>query len=80
VDSIAGLASGTLSTFVRHPIDTVKVRIQISSKATVSVSKAFKEIFISEGVRGFFRGIISMIVIRGPLISVSMTAYGFGKR
>lgn len=50
---ISGICAGIVSNVVSHPLDTVKVRMQIGSTETVRVIPTIKTIYKQEGVRNY---------------------------
>ena len=79
VDFTAGLFAGMTANFVSHPMDTMKARIQLSNE-TLTIRRAFGNIYHSEGVRGFYRGVMSPVLGRSPLAGVMWANLGFAKR
>ena len=75
VDMLSGSVAGIVSTFVAHPLDTVKVRFQISNSDKLTLRKCMSDIYRHEGVRGFFKGVLSPMLGRWPI-----TALLFGSR
>eukprot|EP00347_Sterkiella_histriomuscorum_P023306 403335153 len=66
---------------ISYPLDTVKVRIQLSKKSeNVKVVSVVYDIYMREGLRGFFKGVLSPILGRAPISAVLFTAQGFSKR
>lgn len=51
IDIISGICAGIVSNIVSHPLDTVKVRMQIGSTETVKIIPTIKTIYQREGVR-----------------------------
>ena len=52
IDAISGYCAGMVSSFVSHPIDTVKIRMQLQHHGpALKVIPTTKGIFINEGVR-----------------------------
>lgn len=61
---VAGLLSGVVNTCVGHPLDTIKVRLQCAkSNEKLSVATCVKGTFANEGVRGFYKGITSPLML-----------------
>ena len=48
---ISGICAGIVSNVVAHPLDTIKVRMQIGSTETVQIIPTIKTIYQAEGVR-----------------------------
>jgi len=60
---IAGMAAGVFTAMVLHPIDLVKVRLQVQDGRTRAVQyrgiqHAVATIWQQEGARGFYRGVV----------------------
>jgi solute carrier family 25 oxoglutarate transporter 11 len=64
---VIGGISGCTATFSIHPIDTVKVRIQVrgeeagmaakeGKKVNTSVFGVVKEVYVNDGALGFYKG------------------------
>jgi solute carrier family 25 carnitine/acylcarnitine transporter 20/29 len=71
---IAGAASGVTGSFVVTPVDLVKVRAQINKDQGAqrkTPRKIIKEIWITEGIWGFRRGLTPTLIREVP----SMAAY-----
>ena len=58
IDFVAGYAGGVCGVLVGHPFDTVKIRLQTRGHLYKSGTHAFKSIFKTEGIRGFFKGVL----------------------
>jgi solute carrier family 25 carnitine/acylcarnitine transporter 20/29 len=54
VSNIVGTAFG-------HPLDTIRVRMQLEGKH-VTLSSVCRETYMNEGARGFFKGMVSPLV------------------
>lgn len=59
---VAGAVSGVLTALILHPIDLVKVRLQVQDGRTRAenyrgIRDAVSRIWANEGVRGFYRGV-----------------------
>jgi len=53
--------SNIVGTVLGHPLDTIRVRMQIETGQT-SFLRTCTETFRGEGVRGFFKGLVSPVV------------------
>jgi solute carrier family 25 folate transporter 32 len=59
----AGMAAGALSTLICHPIDLIKVRIQMDtrhdyrSRAFMYTLRTIKEMYARDGLRSLYRGL-----------------------
>ncbi|CAI2376734.1 unnamed protein product [Moneuplotes crassus] len=71
-DFTAGVIAGISGGFVGHPLDTLRIRMQLSSsKSALELST---QICIKEGARGLFKGAMAPIIGRAPISGVTMTA------
>ena len=51
IDMVAGTFAGMISTFISHPLDTVKVRIQLDKGVEkLTVRRCMFEVYTKEGV------------------------------
>ena len=50
IDMLSGIAAGIVYNIVSHPLDTVKVRMQLGSTETVNLVPTVKSIYHKEGV------------------------------
>ncbi len=57
VSMISGLFSSSIAKLITHPIDTLKARIQVETKASEKISNAFRSLIQKEGLSGLYRGI-----------------------
>lgn len=65
---MSGICAGMVGTLISHPLDTVKVRIQLSKVGSrLTVRQCLKDIYRVEGATGFFKGVWSPIVARTPI-------------
>ena len=48
---MSGICAGTISNIVAHPLDTIKVRMQINTGAPLKVIPTVKAVYHAEGVR-----------------------------
>ncbi|CAI5722022.1 unnamed protein product [Peronospora destructor] len=69
VGGIAGIAAG-------HPLDTVKVQLQISREAGAGVLRTLQRIVGSDGAAGLYRGLLSPIVSNAPINAVVFGVQG----
>eukprot|EP00347_Sterkiella_histriomuscorum_P018732 403344388 len=81
IEALSGLCAGMVSSFVSHPIDTVKIRMQLQAQgANLKLVPTVSGIYYHEGVRGFYKGVLSPIVGKAPLASVVFSSLTFSKR
>lgn len=50
VDMMSGSAAGIVGAFMSHPLDTVKVRFQVSRSDKIALGQCIKDIYRLEGV------------------------------
>ena len=80
---IAGALAGTCADTILHPLDTVNTRIkaQVGKHALQKSMLSFaREIFHSEGGRGFYRGLSATLLQAVPMNAIYFGAYEFLKR
>ena len=92
---LAGVASGAVTALLLHPLDTVKVKLQVadgilhssssspssSSSRFLTVRGAVREIWQSEGgVRGFYRGLSPALIGAGASWGLYFFFYESAKR
>ncbi|XP_058804869.1 mitochondrial folate transporter/carrier isoform X2 [Phymastichus coffea] len=65
---LAGIAGGTMSTLVLHPLDLIKVRFAVNDGRSKSIPSyngsvnAFMKIIKTEGCRGLYRGMMPNVI------------------
>lgn len=77
-----GSIYGGTHTFTGHPLDTVKSKMQIeSSYQNLNARQTIRKIFQTEGIRGFFRGVIpplwGSMMYRGIMMSSYEAAFTY---
>ena len=50
IDMVSGSAAGIVGTFISHPLDTVKVRYQVSRSDNITLRKCISDIYRYGGV------------------------------
>lgn len=63
-----------------YPLDTIKTRMQVSSKERkhgVTIFKISGQIYRNEGVRGFFKGLMTPLVSLSLISAVSFASYSW---
>jgi len=74
---VAGSSAGALGSLVGNPFDVLKTRL-MSMEGTASITAASKDLFQSEGAKGFYRGlqanIMRAMVLNGTKMAVFDTA------
>jgi hypothetical protein len=66
-DFLAGSISGILGTFVGHPLDTVKCRIQARKINYSSFFMTIQKILKEEKFLGLFKGVVPPILNQFPI-------------
>jgi solute carrier family 25 ornithine transporter 2/15 len=74
-DTIAGAVGGVVCTYVGHPFDTVKVRMQTTG-ATRPLATGI-EILKNEGLRGIFAGVTPSVAAQVTENAILFMAYGY---
>jgi len=74
-DFVAGWVGGSTGLVFGHPLDTVKV-IQQASAKPASILGVSREILVTEGARGFFKGMLYPVITAGAINSVFFGVYG----
>mmetsp|Transcript_21183 Transcript_21183/g.18798 ORF Transcript_21183/g.18798 Transcript_21183/m.18798 type:complete len:115 (+) Transcript_21183:3-347(+) len=75
----SGFISSSIAKYVGHPLDTIKVRIQVSGDQ-MKLHHHFSNIFHKEGIRGFYKGAISPVLGTAPVIASLFAINDFSKR
>jgi solute carrier family 25 carnitine/acylcarnitine transporter 20/29 len=78
-DFTAGFVSGAISTYVGYPLDTIKVRMQVSDVET-SIVQNLSKIIRNEGVSGLFKGVLSPVIGSAPVNAVIFASNDLSKR
>lgn len=80
-DLFAGTMGGCLGLLVSHPMDLVKVRMQVGGPAAYnSIIETLRCTHANEGVAGFYKGIAPPLVTAGAINAVVFTVYGGTQR
>ncbi|QDZ22658.1 mitochondrial carrier protein [Chloropicon primus] len=78
---VAGTAGGCAGVFAGHPLDVVKTRLQSGTNALgANVVECFRKLFVKEGLKGFYKGILPPIVSNAPVSAGVFTTYGWALR
>lgn len=77
---LAGGVGGALEVIVGHPLDLIKVRMQMAGTSNASVGGLLQKTFHGEGVAGLFRGVSAPLAVVTPLFAVGFWAYDIGQR
>ncbi|XP_050526723.1 mitochondrial ornithine transporter 1-like isoform X1 [Daktulosphaira vitifoliae] len=76
VDLMAGAAGGGVSVFVSHPLDTVKVKMQLYPASFKNMGVCLKQIFNRQGIRGLYCGTIPALTSTCAETAVMFGTYG----
>ena len=77
---MAGSCSGIAGTLVAYPLDTVKVRFQVSTQGSLSLLNCVRDIYRFEGFLGFYKGVISPMVGRTPIAATLYSSREYALR
>ncbi|OJD31270.1 succinate fumarate mitochondrial transporter [Diplodia corticola] len=78
---IAGGAAGIMEACICHPLDTVKVKMQLSNKEVLSPTTrhgfigTFSRVARTEGLLGLYRGFDAVVVGMGPKMAVRFASF-----
>jgi solute carrier family 25 carnitine/acylcarnitine transporter 20/29 len=78
IEVAAGMSAGVVGTVLGYPLDTIKTHMQTSGQK--GILSTFQEIYKSEGISGFYRGIASPLLSLTILNTVNFTMYNTFKR
>lgn len=79
-DFIAGGVGGAMECLMGHPLDTVKVRLQMQCpKSTPGMTQTFLSIFKQEGFFGLYRGVSSPLTGLAFINAAMFSSYGKAK-
>lgn len=81
---MCGALSGTLSTMVTFPFDTVRRRMQIQGQhfaldERVSSTQMIRSLLKKDGIKGFYRGITPEVMKVIPMVGTMFTVYEYLK-
>lgn len=82
---LCGAASGTLSTLLTFPFDTIRRRMQIqnlhvSERERMSSVEQIRHLMRHEGVRGLYRGLTPELIKVIPMVGTMFTVYEYLKK
>jgi solute carrier family 25 carnitine/acylcarnitine transporter 20/29 len=66
-DFVCGSISGMFGTFCGHPLDTVKIRLQLNSKAYNNTFYSIAKIIREEKILGLFKGVVPPMLNQFPI-------------
>ena len=74
---IASLFGSVSSFIVGHPMDSIKVAVQMESSNNVSLLYTIKNMYNNNGIKSFFRGISSPIMVKSLVWSTFFAINGY---
>lgn len=78
-DFTAGILANCIGTFIGHPLDTVKVRMQLSNSGS-SMFGLLTRVVKNEGLTGLFKGVGSPLIGQAPISATAFMSNDFAKR
>lgn len=79
--SLSGLAFGLISPLTSQPFDVMKTKMQAEARFTKHGLRAVaKTVFANEGARGFYRGMVPILLSTGAQKSALFAAYSGSRR
>jgi hypothetical protein len=79
-DLICGSFAGLAYILTAHPLDSIKVRMQLDRRGKLSLRNMIKETHAKEGLRGFYKGMGSPLVTIPLVNSIVFASYELAKR
>lgn len=76
----AGGFSGICLVTAGHPLDTIKVRLQTSTKVYNGTLDCIRKTFAAEGLGGFYRGMATPLAGITPIYATCFYGYSLGKK
>jgi solute carrier family 25 (mitochondrial carnitine/acylcarnitine transporter), member 20/29 len=76
---LSGGVGGMCLVAVGHPFDTTKVKLQTSNEYK-STMDAVRSIYLKEGIKGFYRGMLTPLVFVTPMYAVCFWGYDLGQK
>ncbi len=67
IDFVVGSISGIVGTFVGHPLDTIKCRLQVNSKEYKNTFTCIVKTIKQEKLLGLFKGVVPPILNQFPV-------------
>ncbi len=78
--AMAGGAAGLVTAVVTNPLDTVRTRVQLASRAHGSMREVLVTLFKQAGVRGLMKGVTARMLHTAPNSALMIAAYEMVKR
>eukprot|EP01094_Clydonella_sp_ATCC50884_P010403 TRINITY_DN2002_c0_g1_i1.p1 TRINITY_DN2002_c0_g1~~TRINITY_DN2002_c0_g1_i1.p1 ORF type:complete len:404 (+),score=100.53 TRINITY_DN2002_c0_g1_i1:167-1213(+) len=83
---LAGGVGGGWSVVVGHPMDTIKVKLQTQRRVAIGEVPLYtgtwdctRKTFVTEGVRGLYRGVTMPLIGTVPVFAMCFFGYGLGQ-
>ena len=78
-DLVAGIVSNCVGIIIGHPLDTIKIRMQLS-ETKLSTTNMLVQILRHEGAFGLFKGVCSPVMGQTPIRTAGFVANDYAKR
>lgn len=80
---ISGCGAGCVAAVTVNPVDVVKTRLQVISRAAgedtyQGILDCFRKIWIKEGPQAFLKGSLCRVMVIAPLFGIAQTVYYLG--
>lgn len=81
INVCCGVVAGIVSSSLANPTDVLKVRLQAMTeiKNKESMTQAFKRIYMEEGIKGLWRGVVPTAQRAAIIAGVELPVYDFSK-
>lgn len=79
-DLFCGSLAGLAYILTAHPLDSIKVRMQVERRLRISLRGIIRETYVREGFRGFYKGMGSPLITIPLVNSIVFASYEFAKR
>ena len=79
-DLICGSFAGLAYILTAHPLDSIKVRMQLDRRMRVSLRNIVMETYLKEGLHGFYKGMGSPLLTIPLVNSIVFASYESAKR
>lgn len=79
-DLVCGSCAGLSYILTAHPLDSIKVRMQLERRPNISLRSIIKETYAHEGFRGFYKGMGSPLITIPAVNSIVFASYELAKR
>jgi len=81
-DFSSGWIGGAVCVAATHPLDTLQVRMQTTSRyhANVSYAQILQQITKASGIKGLYRGILPPVAFRGVSMGMNRFAYNVAEK